>query len=39
MCAKVELLVAWRGRSAGERVLLSLNTAMDLVRAGRARWA
>ena len=39
MCATVLLLVDWRGRRAGERVLVSLNTALDMVHAGKARWA
>ena len=38
MCAEVLLLVSWRGRIAGERVLMSLNTAMDMVDAGKASW-
>lgn len=39
MCAEVILLVAYMGHAAGERLTLALNMAIEMVDAGKARWA
>ena len=39
MCAEVLLLISCRGYARGTKVLMSLNTALELVKEGKARWA
>jgi hypothetical protein len=39
MCATVELLVDYKNHKAGEIVTLAANTALELVKSGKARFS